>query len=135
MRLRRRHRQLMVATALGGMLVGLAQAFTPGPGSSAWAGLALLPVALLLALPWWRQRVTLDGERITVTPGFGRSRGCDRSQVAAWATRTLDPLMPASYLDLYVDLQHDRFMLSVPLSPLDAQDQARLLQWAQGARC
>ena len=132
-RLRRSHRRVLAATALFGMLVLLGTALAFDFVAMAWAAAALLPSALLLAVPWWRQRITLAADRIDVTPTFGRTRGCSRQQVAAWATRTIDLLMPSTYLDLFVDAPGGRFVLSVPLTPLDDRDQAQLLQWAQAA--
>lgn len=133
MRLRRSHRLALAALALFGAAAWLAIVWAQGPTASAQASLALLPAGLLLAVPWWRQRITLDADCITVTSGFGRTRVCHRADLAAWATRTLDPLMPSVYLDLYVASQSDRFVLSVPLSPLDERDRAQLLSWAQAA--
>lgn len=133
MRLRRSHRRVMAAMALSGALVVLGVAWACDVVAMAWAALALLPSAVLLAAPWWRLRILVAPDHIQVTPTFGRTQGCRRQQVAAWATRTIDLPMPSTCLDLYVDAPDRRFVLSVALTRLDDTDQAELLHWAQAA--
>jgi hypothetical protein len=123
---------LSVTAALMGLFV-MAMWSWQGWRGGGWSFLAMSPSLVILLLPLIRQRIVVDGQCIRMTPTYGRTRICELRDVASWGTRTFDFLMPTKYLDLYADRAQQRLLMSICLSPLDAEAAAFLIAVARKA--
>jgi Bacterial PH domain len=95
--------------------------------------LALSPALAILAWCLWRPRVELGASGISVRPVLGRTRRCAWSTVKAVRQRTIDPLWPTTYLELFSDRAARHCLLSINLNPLAKADRRALIESAERA--
>ena len=137
LRLRPVNRALLVVAALGLAATAAALLFVSsndGRGSLLAAPLALLVLlAGLLVTPAWRQRVEVDDDTITVTPGYGARRRIERRAVVNAVVDLSNPydLVGWRYLRLWPGAPALSPPLTIVLDLYSPADQDYLLRLAR----